>query len=167
MKMILVKPVRKLGQVGELITVKNGYGKNYLIPQKFAIRATKENIAHFSTIEEDLKLKNVEKEKEAHKIANLVNNRQIVFIMQSAAEGKLFGSVNANQIALKLSKLIDAKLNYTNVLLENPIKTIGKYEVSIALHPNVISTISVIIAKSDSEAEILKEAIIKNNSSDE
>ena len=132
MQVILVKPVRKLGKVGNTVTVADGFGRNYLIPQEFAIRATKENIAKFSSLQKDMEAKNAENKVDAEKV---------------------FGSVSAKAIAAELSKLANVPLNYTNVLLDTPIKFNGIFDVQVILHPEVITTLLVVVAKTDTEAQ--------------
>ena len=86
MQVILVKPVRKLGKVGNTVTVADGFGRNYLIPQEFAIRATKENIAKFSSLQKDMEAKNAENKVDAEKVVAAIKSKHITFITQSAAE---------------------------------------------------------------------------------
>lgn len=153
MQVILVKPVRKLGKVGETVTVANGYGRNYLIPQEFAIRATKENIAKFASLQKALETKNAKNKENAEKAAKLIEGKHIDFVTQSAVDGKLFGSVNAKGLAVEISKLAGITLNYTNILLDAPIKFNGVYNIQIILHPEVIANILVVVAKSAAEAQ--------------
>jgi large subunit ribosomal protein L9 len=153
MQVILVKPVRKLGQVGETVTVTNGYGRNYLVPHEFAIRATKENIEKFTVLQKDLESKNSKNKMEAEKAAKIIEGRHIDFVTQSAADGRLFGSVSAKTLAIEISKFAGVTLNYSNILLDTPIKFNGVYNVQIILHPEIITNILVVVAKSEAEAE--------------
>ena len=153
MQVILVKPVRKLGKVGNTVTVADGFGRNYLIPQEFAIRATKENIAKFASLQKGMEAKNSEHKEQAEKVALAIKGKHIAFIAQSAADGRLFGSVSAKAIALELSKLAHVPLNYANILLDTPIKFNGVFDVQVILHPEVITTILVVVAKTDTEAQ--------------
>jgi large subunit ribosomal protein L9 len=153
MQVILVKPVRKLGKVGNTVTVADGFGRNYLIPQEFAIRATKENIAKFASLQKGMEAKNSEHKEQAEKVALAIKGKHIAFIAQSAADGRLFGSVSAKAIALELSKLAHVGLNYANILLDTPIKFNGVFDVQVILHPEVITTILVVVAKTDTEAQ--------------
>lgn len=153
MEVILVKPVRKWGKVGDKITVANGYGRNYLIPQKFAVRATKENIDRFVGMQKDLEAKNLKEKEIAQKAAGLIKNKHINFITQSAVDGRLFGSVSAKQLAVEISKLAGITLNYSSVLLDTPIKFNGVYNIQIVLHPEVITNIFIVVAKSEPEAQ--------------
>lgn len=153
MQVILVKPVRKLGKVGDTVKVKDGYGRNYLIPQEAAIRATKENIAKFDSIKKDVESKNNTSKTNAEKVAKLISGKSINFIAQSAADGRLFGSVSAKMLAEKFSGLTDGyKLNYSNILLDSPIRINGVYNVSVVLHADVVESVLVVVAKSESEA---------------
>tara|TARA_B110000503_G_scaffold143400_1_gene244640 strand:- start:208 stop:816 length:609 start_codon:yes stop_codon:yes gene_type:complete len=153
MQVILVKPVRKLGQVGETVTVTNGYGRNYLVPQEFAIRATKQNIEKFAALQKDLESKNSKNKIEAEKAAKLIEGKHIDFVTQSAADGRLFGSVSAKTLAIEISKFAGVALNYSNILLDAPIKFNGVYNVQIILHPAIITNILVVVAKSEAEAQ--------------
>ena len=153
MQVILVKPVRKLGKVGEIVTVASGYGRNYLVPQECAIRATKENMAKFASLQKALEIKNAKNKEYAEKAAKLIEGKHIDFVTQSAIDGKLFGSVNAKRLAVEISKLAGVTLNYTNIFLDAPIKFNGVYNIQIILHPEVIANILVVVAKSAAEAQ--------------
>ncbi len=158
MQVILTKSVRKLGKVGEIVNVANGYGRNYLVPQELAVRATKENITQFDTIKGDLEKKNNEAVKLAEKAAKAMEGKHIVFITQSAADGRLFGSVSAKALAIEISKLTETNLSYNNIIIESPIKYNGVYEISVSLHADIVENILVVVAKTESEAqESLKE----------
>jgi len=152
MQVILVKSVRKLGKVGEVVNVKDGYGRNYLVPQELAIRATKDNIEFFSHKKKELEAKNNEAKEEAEKLAKSIDGKSLTFILQSAADGRLFGSVSAKLLAEQVSEMVKHKLNYTNILLESPIKFNGVYDIKVILHPEVQAKILIVIAKSESEA---------------
>jgi len=154
MQVILVKPVRKLGKVGETVTVANGYGRNYLVPQNLAIRATKENIGKFASIQKELEAKNAENKAAAEKTAKIIEGKHIDFVAQSAADGRLFGSVTPKKLALEISKLAGVTLNYTNIMLDSPIKFNGVYDIQVVLHPEIVTNVLVVIAKSESEAQV-------------
>jgi large subunit ribosomal protein L9 len=158
MQVILVKSVRKLGKVGETVDVANGYGRNYLIPQNLAIRATNDNLEKFASLQKDLEAKNVESKKLAEKAAKAIDGNHLDFITQSAADGRLFGSVSLKALAAKVSKIAGLELNYSNILLDSPIKFNGVYNVQIILHPEVTASVLVVVAKTESEA---KDALIE------
>lgn len=153
MQVILVKPVRKLGKVGETVNVANGYGRNYLIPQKLAIRATNDNIEKFAALQKELEAKNAENKKLAEKAAKAIDGKHLDFITQSAADGRLFGSVSLKALATKISETAKTKLNYSNILLDSPIKFNGVYNVQVVLHPEVTASVLVVVAKTESEAQ--------------
>jgi large subunit ribosomal protein L9 len=153
MQVILVKPVRKLGKVGDTVNVANGYGRNYLIPQELAIRATNDNIEKFAAVQKNLEAKNVENKKVAEKSAKEIDGKHLNFITQSAADGRLFGSVTLKALAIKLSELSKVNLNYSNILLDSPIKFNGVYNVQVILHPEIIASVLIVVAKTESEAQ--------------
>lgn len=153
MQVILVKPVRKLGKVGETVNVANGYGRNYLIPQELAIRATNDNLEKFATLQKELEAKNAESKKEAEKAAKAIDGKHLDFITQSAADGRLFGSVSLKALATKVSEIAKIKLNYSNIPLDSPIKFNGVYNVQVVLHPEVTASVLVVVAKTESEAQ--------------
>lgn len=153
MQVILVKPVRKLGKVGETVNVANGYGRNYLIPQKLAIRATNDNLEKFATLQKELEAKNTENKIAAEKAAKAIDGKHLDFITQSAADGRLFGSVSLKALATKISEIAKIQLNYSNILLDSPIKFNGVYNVQVILHPEVTASVLVVVAKTESEAQ--------------
>ena len=153
MQVILVKPVRKLGKVGETVNVANGYGRNYLIPQKLAIRATNDNLEKFATLQKELEAKNSENKIAAEKAAKAIDGKHLDFITQSAADGRLFGSVSLKALATKISEIAKIQLNYSNILLDSPIKFNGVYNVQVILHPEVTASVLVVVAKTESEAQ--------------
>ncbi len=158
MQIILIKSVRKLGRIGGIINVANGYGRNYLIPQRFAIRANKENLAKVASLEKELEAKNAEQRVNAEKVAKMIEGKNINFITQSVVDGRLFGSINAKALAIKVSKLSKTTLTYKNIILDNAIKFNGVYNIQIVLHPEVTTNVLVVVAKTEAEAqETLKE----------
>jgi len=155
MQVILMKSVRNLGKVGETMSVADGYGLNFLVPQKLAVRATGENIAKFDAMKKDLEAKNVENKKLAEKTSKSIEGKNVNLVVNSAADGRLFGSVNTKLLAKEISKIAEVSLNYNNILLDAPIRFNGVYEVQVVLHPDVITTILVVVAKSETEAQDL------------
>jgi len=153
MQVILIKPVRKLGKVGEVVNVKDGYGRNFLVPKNLAIRATKENLGKFSSIQSQVEEKNKKEVSEMQVAADKINNKHLIFATQSGADGRLFGSISLKLIASSLSELCGYKLNYSNILLESPIKFNGVYKVQVMLHPEIFASVLVAVAKSESEAQ--------------
>ncbi|WPY00337.1 50S ribosomal protein L9 [Candidatus Trichorickettsia mobilis] len=152
MEVILVKHIKKLGKIGEIVKVKDGFGRNYLLPQKLAIRATTYNVKLLEQQREEFEEKNAKARTEAESIAQLVIGKELVFIKQAADDGKLFGSVNNKEIAKELSKLISHDIPYSTIVLGSPIKSLGISSVEVALHAEVSTNIIIVIARSDSEA---------------
>jgi len=152
MKVIIVKPTKKIKKIGEVVQVKKGYARNYLFPRGIAIKATDENRVKFEELKKDLDLKNKSLRQEAEKIMSKVKDTIVTFIVQSLEDGKLFGSIAAKQIAKELSKEQNIEVKADQINLESPIKSIGVYAVEVALHHDVLDKILVNVARTDSEA---------------
>ncbi|WP_375326981.1 50S ribosomal protein L9 [Candidatus Tisiphia endosymbiont of Nemotelus uliginosus] len=153
MEVILVKPVRHLGKIAEICEVKNGFARNYLFPNKLAIRATVHNKQIIADQKYELEIKDDKSRTEASIISNNINGKEIMFIRQSAEDGRLFGSVNSKEIAEALSKISDHPIAYSNIVLDKPIKTTGVFVVEVRLHAELSSNITVIVARTESEAQ--------------
>jgi large subunit ribosomal protein L9 len=149
MEVILLERVGKLGQMGDVVRVKDGFARNFLLPRGKALRATADNKARFEEMKSELQAKNLERKGGAEKVAASLNGKTIVVIRQASEAGQLFGSVSPRDIASELG----AEVNRSQVTLNAPIKTIGKYTVPLALHPEVETNITVIVARSAGEAE--------------
>lgn len=158
MKVILLKQQRNLGKVGEIVTVKDGYGRNYLIPQKIAIRATAENEHKLTEQKADLEKQNKEALKVATALGAKAEGKHFTFIKQCADDGRLFGSVTTKEISQELTKELGEEVCHTSILLPHPIKSLGVYEVEAIFHAEVSSTVLINVARSESEAaDALKE----------
>lgn len=151
MKVILVKPVRKLGKIGDAVEVKPGFGRNFLLPQGFAVRATEANMQLIDSQKHELEAKNAEAHKEAGLLAAKIEDKDFTFIRQSAADGRLFGSVGNKEISKVLADS-GYEVSHSQVELEKPIKTLGVYTVSLILHSDVTASVIVNVARTDSEA---------------
>jgi large subunit ribosomal protein L9 len=151
-QLILLQRVENLGQMGDLVTVRPGYARNYLLPQKRALRASKENLARFEQERAQLEAQNLRRREEAERVAERVAGLSVVVIRQAGESGSLYGSVAARDIAEAITA---AGLTVTRqqVLLEHPIKTLGLLRVRVALHPEVSIQVVVNIARSQEEAE--------------
>lgn len=164
MQVILLKSVRKVGTAGEVVKVKDGFGRNYLIPQSLAKRATKENLKEIEQNKKDLEALNTAHKKEAEEVAKLIEGRKLLFALQSATDGRLFGSVSQKFLATEITKITgNFKLNYSNIIIESPIKYNGVYNVKVLLHPEVIANVIVAVAKSESEAQDALRAFQNND----
>lgn len=153
MQVILMKSLRKVGKVGEVVNVKNGYGRNFLFPQQIAIRATKENLDKIKTIQQELEEKSLQEMIKIENAAKSLEGKHLKFIVQSGTDGRLFGSVSSKLIASSVAKLINYQVNYSNIMLEKPIKVNGVFKVQVILHPKIPLSILIVVAKSELEAE--------------
>lgn len=152
MDVILLQRVEKLGQMGDVVKVKPGYARNYLLPTRRAVRATKENLARFEAERAQLEAQNLKRREEAERIAERVAGLAVVLIRQAGESGQLYGSVSARDIA-EAATAAGLSITRQQVLLDHPIKSLGLYQVRVMLHPEVIITIVVNVARSPEEAE--------------
>ena len=151
MKVVLLKSKKHLGNIGDVIEVKDGFGRNFLIPQSIATRATKENLAEFEAKKHDLEERHKKLHKEALELAEKINGKDFVFITQSSDDGKLFGSVSSKDIAQLISSISNS-IHHSNIVLEAPLKILGVFEVNVHLYVGVDAKILVNIARSQTEA---------------
>ena len=151
MDVILLERIEKLGQIGDVVAVKPGFARNFLLPRKKALRATEENKKRFEAQRVQIEATNLKRKQEADKIAKKVDGLKIVVIRQASETGLLFGSVANRDIA---DGLIEAgfTVDRRQVILDKPIKTLGLHPVRVALHPEVIVTVTANVAKSADEA---------------
>ena len=153
MQIILLERVAKLGQMGQLVKVKDGYARNYLIPQGKALRATKRNLSQFEDRRAQLEMRNIEQKREAEGAAQSVAGRSVAIIRQASESSQLYGSVSARDIADAFAAE-GVTLDRRQILLETPIKTLGLHEIPVALHPEVEVTVTVNVARSQDEADV-------------
>jgi large subunit ribosomal protein L9 len=141
--------------MGEIVNVKSGFARNFLLKRNKALRATKENREKYEGMRADLEARNLEAKSEASKVAEKVDGRDIVIIRQAAESGQLFGSVSVRDIVAALAS-DGINVSRPQVWLDAPIKVIGQQKVTIAIHPEVEATVAVTIARSADEAERIK-----------
>jgi large subunit ribosomal protein L9 len=153
MQVILLERVGKLGQMGDVVTVRDGHARNYLLPQGKALRATKENIARFERERAQIEARNLELRKEAEAVAEKLDGQSYIAIRQSSDTGQLYGSVSTRDIADLVSEA-GASINRSQVLLDRPIKTLGLHDVRIQLHPEVDVHVTLNVARSQDEADL-------------
>ena len=153
MQVILLERIEKLGQMGDIVTVKNGFGRNYLVPHGKALRATKTNLAEFERRRVQLEAQNLERKEEATAAAAKIDGRRVVVIRQAGEGGQLYGSVNARDIAAAFTEA-GVTFNRQQVRLDEPAQDAGIHQVRVALHPEVHVTVEVNIARSPEEAEM-------------
>ena len=151
-ELILLQRVEKLGQMGELVKVKPGFARNYLLPQRKALRASKDNLARFAQERVQLEAQNLKRREEAERVAERVGGLSVVIIRQAGESGSLYGSVAARDIA-EATTAAGLTVTRQQVVLEHPIKTLGLAPVRVMLHPEVTIRITVNVARSPEEAE--------------
>jgi large subunit ribosomal protein L9 len=152
-ELILLERVEKLGQMGQLVKVKPGFARNYLLPQKKAMRATKANLAYFETQRAQLEANNLQRRTEATEVGAKLEGLTVVIIRQAGESGQLYGSVSARDIAEAVTEA-GFTIEKRQVVLDRPIKSLGLHPVRIALHPEVSVTITANVAQSAAEAEM-------------
>jgi large subunit ribosomal protein L9 len=169
MEVILLERVAKLGQMGEVVRVKDGFARNYLLPKGKALRATEDNRSRFEGMKVELTARNVELRGEAEKIGAKVNGKSIVVIRQAAETGQLYGSVSTRDIAVLLSEG-GFTVSRAQIALNAPIKAIGMHKVPLILHPEVEVSVTVTVARSADEAARLargEDITIRRDEADE
>lgn len=149
MEVILLERIEKLGAMGDVVTVKPGYGRNFLLPQEKALRATKANLARFEAEREYLEQRNEENRQKAIDEGKILDGEKVVLIRKAGDTGQLYGSVSARDIA---EELAGKGVKRNMVVLENPIKALGVHDVTIRLHPEVSFNVTVNVARSEDEA---------------
>jgi large subunit ribosomal protein L9 len=151
MEVILLERVANLGQMGEVVRVKDGFARNFLLPRGKALRATQENRTRFETMKVELEARNLELKGDAQKVADKLNGQSFTVLRQAAEGGQLYGSVSPRDVAALASDRGFA-LSRSQIALNTPIKMIGLHKVPVALHPEVEVTINVTVARNADEA---------------
>jgi large subunit ribosomal protein L9 len=152
MQVILLERVENLGVIGDVVKVRDGFARNFLLPQKKALRATDENQKQFEARRAEIEARNAEAKAAAEKASGKVDGESYVLIRQAGEAGQLYGSVSSRDIADEIAKT-GAKVERGAVVLDKPIKTIGVYDVRIRLHAEVFANVKVNVARSADEAE--------------
>jgi large subunit ribosomal protein L9 len=158
MEVILLERVEKLGHIGDVVNVKNGFARNYLLPNKKALRANESNRKLFEANRAKIEADNAERRSAAEKDSTKVDGKTVQLIRQASNTGQLYGSVSARDIVEALES-DGATVTKSQVVLARPIKAIGMHEVKIALHPEVAVTVHVNVARSPEEAELQAQGI--------
>jgi large subunit ribosomal protein L9 len=154
MEVVLLERVPKLGQMGDVVRVKPGFARNYLLPRKKALRATKENMAFFETQRKRLEATNLERRKDAEQAAEKMKDFTVTLLRQASEALQLYGSVSARDVAQAATEA-GVEITRAQVNLDHAIKTLGMHQVEIILHPEVTVPIKVNVARSAEEAEFL------------
>ena len=152
MEIILLQRVAKLGQMGDIVSVRDGYARNYLLPQGKALRANAANKARFDAERAQLEARNLEAKTEAENLAERISDKTVVIIRAASETGQMYGSVSTRDLAEALTE-DGVSLNRTQISLDRPIKTIGMHSVNVVLHPEVSITVTANVARSEDEAE--------------
>lgn len=159
MQIILLERIEKLGAIGDVVTVKDGYARNYLLPNKKALRSNNANKAVFEANRAKIEADNAARREDASKASETVNGVQVVLIRQSSNSGQLYGSVSVRDIIDALHEAGHSVVTKSMIVLERPIKTLGLFDVRVSLHPEVAVNIQVNVARSPEEAELQKDGI--------
>jgi len=151
MEVILLERIGRLGQMGDVVRVKDGFARNFLLPRGKALRATAENRTRFETMKSELEARSLSLKSDADQVAAKLNGKSFTILRQASEAGQLFGSVSPRDL---ITLLGDGgfKVNRNQIALNSPIKTIGQHKVPILLHPEVESEISIIVARNEDEA---------------
>ena len=154
MHVILLERIGRLGQMGDVVKVKDGYARNFLLPKGKALRATKGNLTHFESQRGQLEAQNLELKKEAEAVAQKLDSQSFVALRQASEGGQLYGSVSTRDIAEIVTEG-GFTVGRNQIGLDRPIKTLGQHPVKIVLHPEVTASISINVARTIEEAERL------------
>ncbi len=159
MEIILLERIEKLGAIGDVVTVKDGYARNYLLPNKKALRSNNANRKVFEANRAKIETDNAARRDVAKTSASDVDGKQIILIRQSSNSGQLYGSVSVRDIIEGLQADGVTVVNKSMIVLERPIKTIGLFDVRVSLHPEVAVTIKINVARSPEEADLQKDGV--------
>jgi len=151
MEVVLLQRIEKLGHMGDVVNVKDGYARNYLLPQNKALRASKANLARFEAERAQLEARNAEKRAEAERVAKDLEGKQFVLIRAASEAGSLYGSVAPRDL-VEVAAQEGFEFDRSDVLMDKPIKELGLHPLRIVLHPEVIVNVTVNVARSVEEA---------------
>ena len=152
MEVILLERVARLGQIGEVVRVRDGYARNFLLPRGKALRATEDNRKRFESMKAQLEARNLELRSEAEKVAQKLDGRSLVVLRQAAETGQLYGSVSARDLTALFAR-DGFNVERSQIELNAPIKTIGLHKIPVSLHPEISVTITINVARNAEEAE--------------
>ena len=155
MKVILTEKITKLGNIGDTVEVKTGFARNFLLPNNKALRYSRENVALFEAKKAELQARHEKARKEAEGKVDAVKSAKLYMIRQAGDTGQLYGSVSSRDIARMLKEVANVEVASAQVLLGNPIKSIGAFDTKIALHPDVVVPVKVYVARTNDEIDAL------------
>ena len=150
MQIILLENIIKLGKIGDKVEVKNGYGRNFLLRNGKALRASKENIELVNKQKDELNKKNNEFKKKFIEIASKINNKSLTFNKEAKDNGELFGSIKPKEVSIAFTKSLNVEINPSQIDLKQEIDKLGKYKININLHAEVSVSVQIIVDKIDS-----------------
>src|SRR5690625_3754665 len=153
MQVVLLERIEKLGQMGDVVTVKSGYARNFLLPQGKALRSTEANLKRFERERAQLEARNLELKQEAEAVAAKLDGQKFVIIRQAAESGSLYGSVAARDVADAATEG-GFSIERRQIVLDRPVKELGLHPIRVTLHPEVDATITINVARSQEEAEL-------------
>ena len=153
MKIVLLERVSNLGQMGDVVDVKSGYARNFLLPKKIGLRATQANIQIFESQKAELEAKNLESKAEAEMVKLKLEGKYFTLLRSASDSGALYGSVSSKDIC-KNAESEEVKISKNQIVLEKPIKELGIHSISISLHPEVVTEIFINVARTVEEAEL-------------
>ena len=165
---ILLERVENLGQMGDVVKVKPGFARNFLLPQGKALRANDDNMKFFESQKKELEARNLKRREEAQSVGEKMDGQELVLVRQAGESGQLYGSVTARDVADALNQA-GFKVGRGQVVLNQAIKTLGLFDIRVSLHPEVAVTVNVNIARSADEAVIQRErggALVRNDEGD-
>lgn len=164
MKVILISTIANLGKIGDVVEVRNGYARNFLIPNKKAICFTESNNKIFEEQRQQFEQENQNSLDAANELRNNILGKNIIVIENASDDGRLYGSVNSGVIATKINELSGSNVaSRNNIFLKKPIKEIGIYEVVLAPHSDVTFNVRVVVSRNESEVEVMLAEEKKNN----
>lgn len=152
MEVILLERIERLGQMGDVVNVKNGYARNYLLPQKKALRKTKDNLAFFESKRKEYEARNLKMKQDAEALAEKMAGLSVVIVRQAAETGQLYGSVTMRDICEAIRD-VGFHIERYQIDLNQPFKNLGIFDVKLSLHPDVAQTVRINIARSEEEAK--------------
>jgi large subunit ribosomal protein L9 len=163
---VLLERVENLGQMGQVVKVRPGYARNYLLPQKKALRATKDNLAYFEKQRAQLEVQNLKRKGEAEEVAKKIEGLTVVLVRQAGESGQLYGSVSSRDIADAVTAA-GFTVGKSQIVLDKTLKTLGMHKLRVVLHPEVSVTVTANVAQSEDEAEMQAKGLDPQRLADE
>jgi large subunit ribosomal protein L9 len=155
MQIILLEKVKNLGAIGDVVNVRDGYARNFLLPRKKALSANASNIEHFEKRRQEIEAENAVKQAGAQSVSEKISGSFFTIFRQAADDGRLFGSVTARDIAAAVSSLAEG-VDKSHIAVERPIKNLGVHAVVVSLHTETAASVYVVVARSEDEASVIR-----------